>query len=635
MKLWKTASRHLTLVIGGNRGDVICVAFSPDGTHIASGSNHRIVCIWHATSGELIRSFEGHTAWVYSLAYSKDGSRLLSSADNGEVKLWDSLNASQDCLLTLHTNRETYQVAISPDGSVIAYGYANDLRLYDIASTTYKALGLSNPVEASTFSPDGHYVASRTMHSILVWTSADHLLVRCIESSERLTGRLAFSHDALHIGCGSDGGSVYIWKVPSENPPRILHGHIRRVRDLAWSPDNSQVVSVSNDGIVRVWDVTQPSGYIPASEHATVLPRSPTSEGPSHFAVVHTENTAAILHLPSPDVEHISATPTGAEGIPTVKKFAHMVGAWDAALQVTSDLSRWKRARAWAFITGKHHMAFSLRTASISPDGSLLAYATQSSNKVVDIYDFSSGKVVASLTGHTSRVHSITFSPDGTMVATSAYDDTVKVWIAATGSLFRNHTGHKDSVMASAFSSDGRFIASGSRDKTVSVFEVEADRVVRVLGTHRSMPVDVSFTEADEHILSLDEDRRLYIWDVATGARLFRISLSDDAYIHSLEFSPDGTGILIGGKDGESRVCRLWRRDSRTWPLYAVSSEGWVYAKSPGRTVRLCWLLPEWRAIFSTGSGTFCCPDRDQKRGVEFDVSGLPEYVQAWGPGSE
>lgn len=632
-KLWKTASRHLVLVMRGNKGDVNCVAFSPDGTHVASGSNQRTVCIFQTNSGELIRSFEGHTGWVYSLAYSKDGSRLLSSADNGEVKLWDTSDASRDCLLTLRTNRETYQVAISPDGSVIAYGHANDLRLHNTFSNTHKTLSLSDPVEAATFSADGRYVASRTSHSISIWTSRDHSLVCRIESTERLTGRLAFSHDGLHIGCGSDGGSVYLWKVASEDPPRIFHGHIRRVRDLAWSPDNSQVISVSNDGIVRVWDVTQPSSPIRVLEHAASdAPRSPTD--PPQFAVVHTQNTAAILHLSSVGARHIPTTLIGAGGILTVQCFARMVSAWDAVLQVTSELSRWKRARAWAFITGKPHMVFSLQTTAISPDGSLLAYAIQSSNKIVDVYDFSSGKVVASFTGHTSRVRSIAFSPDSTMVATSAYDDTVKVWIAATGTLFRNHTGHKDSVLATTFSSDGRFIASGSRDQTVSVFEVEADRVVRVLGTHRSIPVEVMFSESDEHILSLDEDRRLYIWDVASGARLFRISLAEDAYIHSLDFSPDGTGILISGKDGEPRVCRLWKPGSRTWPIYAVSSEGWVYAKSPGRTVRLCWLLPEWRAIFSTGSGTFCCPDRDQKRGIEFDVSGLPEYVETWGSGS-
>ncbi len=76
------------------------------------------------------------------------------------------------------------------------------------------------------------------------------------------------------------------------------------------------------------------------------------------------------------------------------------------------------------------------------------------------------------LTGHTSVVRSVAFSPDGRLLASGSFDNTIKLWEVSSGSLVRTLTGHTNSVRSVAFSPDGRLLASGSDDKTIKLWGI-------------------------------------------------------------------------------------------------------------------------------------------------------------------
>src|SRR5262249_9185683 len=90
VKVWDAASGQQLRALKGHTGQVWSVAFSPDGTRLASGSGDWTMKVWDAASGQELRALKGHTGAVSSVAFSPDGTRLASASWDQTVKVWDA-----------------------------------------------------------------------------------------------------------------------------------------------------------------------------------------------------------------------------------------------------------------------------------------------------------------------------------------------------------------------------------------------------------------------------------------------------------------------------------------------------------------------------------------------------------------
>jgi WD40 repeat protein len=191
--------------------------------------------------------------------------------------------------------------------------------------------------------------------------------------------------------------------------------------------------------------------------------------------------------------------------------------------------------------------ADTLTSVSFSPDGSRLA--TASYDRSARVFDVSTGKQLWN-SAQNGVVLAIAFSPDGRYLTTGGLDKTVRMFDAASGlPIWQQALG--DGVGAVAFSGDGRFLATGSLDKTARVFDVLTGKEVRKW-PRRSAVSSVGFSPDSRYLAIGCDDGGVVIFDVATSEEKWRFLEGDK--INALAFSPDGKFLAVGSADKTARI---------------------------------------------------------------------------------
>ncbi|MGB9878124.1 MAG: protein kinase domain-containing protein [bacterium] len=231
--------------------------FSPDGELLAAGSSERIISVWQLQSGKLLNTIEVQDGGVLSVAFSPDGS-LLASASGNSAKVWRVKNGQ--LLATFPYRRWIRSVAFSPDGKLLAFcGGDNAVVIVELVNEeVIRELKVDfRPLRSVAFSPDGSLIASSGGgdNVVRIWRVDDGSLVRELKGHSGQVWRVTFSPDGELLASASDDKTIKIWKVSGGKLLQTLAWHQSYVLALDFSPDGKLLASGGADTQVMIWEI--------------------------------------------------------------------------------------------------------------------------------------------------------------------------------------------------------------------------------------------------------------------------------------------------------------------------------------------------------------------------------------------
>ena len=648
IRLWDVETGTNTTTFSGFI-DALSVAFSPDGTILASGSQDFAVRLWDAETGRVIATLEEHTDEVPSVAFSPDGTILASGSRDRTIKLWEVVTGDEIATLERHAD-VVLSVAFSPDGTILASGSQDrTIKLWEVVTGDEIATleGHGNWIRSVAFSPDGSTLASAAYSddTVRLWDVATGQRIATFSGGIWGFNSVVFSPDGsvLAAGSGDRGdGTIELWDVATGSTVTTLAGHTGGVHSVAFSPDGSTLASGAWDNTVKLWDVSE---FFRPRPRVLVKIEGDNQKGPPNAeldnllvvevrdqfgnvlegAVVDfsvTDGNGKLkgkytvakattdddglakqtLTLGSdPGTNTVEASLAGIEPVtfhavgvgtptPSTGDFDHrtvslpegaltrfgkgVIGEGDRAiafspdsrlLAVASGIGVWlyevSTSRELALLSGHEGV---VTTVAFSPDGSLLA--SGSSDQTVKLWDLATGQEMVTLGQHGGWVLSVAFSPDGSTLASGSStfrtgEGVIRLWEVATGRNIAALEGHRSTaseVSSLAFSPDGSLLASGSGDQTVKLWDLATNQDIATLEQH-SWIATIAFSPDGTTLASGSEDGTLTLWDVATGQSIKNFRHIDDwlgwpIAVNSVVFSPDGTTLVSGFDDGTLKL---------------------------------------------------------------------------------
>jgi len=249
---------HGSYSLHGHSSTVDCLAFSPDGRLLASGSWDRTVKIWDVTTKRLVRTLGGHPAWVRGIAFSPDGGRLAAVGDGGFVRVWDVATGMELAKLS-GRNEMIWHVVFSPDGRRLATveWWGGALYVWDLQSQ--KAVWTRQPergrvgVHIAAFGSDGQRLAFNMANQLQVWDVVQGKEVLVSKGDSNLSRTIVYSLDGEHIVYGSADGTIRFLDAVSGKELRTYRSFAKSVDHLAFGDDGRRLLSV-HGSTMKLWD---------------------------------------------------------------------------------------------------------------------------------------------------------------------------------------------------------------------------------------------------------------------------------------------------------------------------------------------------------------------------------------------
>ncbi|MDB4534331.1 protein kinase [Vicingaceae bacterium] len=567
-----------------------CVRFSPDSSRVACSDRSNCISVWDVRSGgEPEVTIGPFPQDIMSVAFTPDGETLVAgtseydsyfeqgdrqfndptppvirviSIDNG--KLLDELKGHTNTITSVACSSDGLKIVSgSLDGTIKIWSKENDH--YRLTSSIPVLAGIS----AIAISPSGKYVASSSRDkTVQLWDLATGTSVQTFFGHTDHVNSVAFSSDDNWIVSSSSDRTARVWRIDGSELLKC-QGHFDSVNDARFSINGNDILTVSDDTTARVWNARHKPSTVVVPTHVrdgaiNTVWSANFSKDDTIVVSVAEDGTVAMTDVQTGNPVETQIDYPGEAGELLSVVYSHLsdqiaMGGENGCLHIY-DTKNLQNGDPLEVVDAHASYIWDI---TYSPDGSQLASA--SADKTAKIWNTDGWSKAGELNGHTSEVASARFSPNGQLLVTASDDKTVRLWDATSFELLHTFEGHTNGVWKAIFSPDGSLIASSSYDGEVILWDVAGRKKDRTIDAHTDQIAGLAFSKDGSRLVTASDDRTIKIWELDSGTDLFVLRDKGDAPIVHVSFSNDGTKLVSSNAKGwvTIRTANNYDRDSQ------------------------------------------------------------------------
>ena len=399
----------------------------------------------------------------------------------------------------------------SEEEVVLQYAPQAVFRVKAVSRCAAAVSGHGDNILAVQFSPknSSRMASGSGDKSVRIWDCDTGTPVHTMNGHTRWVLAVSFSPDGSLLASGGYDNEVRIWNPETgKQVGGALKGHTNYITSLCWEPYHLQqpgrprVASSSKDGTVRVWDPIGGKMDFSLTGHKSNVTcvkwggtgRIYTS---SHDKLIKVWDAATetLVHTLSGHAHWVNHLALSTDFVLRTSYHDHTgkVPATDEE-KLAKAKSRFEKA---ATINGE----IVERLATASEDCTIILWKP-----------LSSPNPVTRMTGHQKQINYVTFSPDGTLLASAAWDNHVKLWSAQDGKFLFTLRAHVGPVYMACFSADSRLLASASKDTTLKVWDMRTGKMKEDLPGHKDQVFALDWSPDGERVGSGGADKQVRIW---------------------------------------------------------------------------------------------------------------------------